>query len=715
MGTGGQTTASAILSASSADYIMSSPQVKKLSQINQALDSMTQIMTGGPGNAAALFQVSAAAPATVAQAMATAPGGRLSTAQQNQIAAALAGDAGAARKLMSGALAQGPFTTAGAAAWSQFAGPQGIIAASQQNMDQLRTFMTMGGLSGPQAGQLGAFELKQSVMPYAGQSPMALAMLQQQAMQAGVPGVMMGQSYAQTQRAINAHAGTMQQANQLMTRGTQAVANIPGVANFLNPQANISPLQSALYAQMAQQSLALAGHPGAAALRPLMSTLTAAGVKPGQMQVSVDAILKNLNVSPGALAQVNAAISGSMKPITPKVTPPKIPDVGEKRFIVAGKLNMPPIKPVPDMNFNILGKLHMPPVPRVQDQWFTIHGNVVISGAAALAAAAPAAGGAFARIHAQTGGLVPGTGFGDIVHAMLEPGEAIIPRSLVPLIAPFLAAHHIPGFGGTPIGASSHFAAGGVVPWIPDPTRLQWAQIDARYAQGQTGSLHIPPTAGRAAAVNGLAVQIISELAKAISAAKAHSLATALVSKLATEMQYAKTTGANALAGFNISSMDLTQGSTTGGMQTYLQGLQSFSKDIGSLGKAGLNKTLLQQLISAGPSSDPVAQDLLGMNTTGGNSVKLANSLFGQIQKASSGFGYTAAGAIYGGSLGPRSAQGISAGGVNINISVGSGGGGLSLSDAQIKQLVALIQQKLLQQAKRSGKTGVALPRPYNT
>src|SRR5262249_33670855 len=72
----------------------------------------------------------------------------------------------------------------------------------------------------------------------------------------------------------------------------------------------------------------------------------------------------------------------------------------------------------------------------------------------------------------QTGGLVPGSGMGDIIPAMLEPGEAIIPRSLVPLIAPILAAHRVPGFGGTPQSSSSPCAAGGVAgggshPWLP--------------------------------------------------------------------------------------------------------------------------------------------------------------------------------------------------------------------------------------------------------
>ena len=38
-----------------AQQIMSSPQMKALSQVNQAMDSMTQIMSGGPAGMATLF------------------------------------------------------------------------------------------------------------------------------------------------------------------------------------------------------------------------------------------------------------------------------------------------------------------------------------------------------------------------------------------------------------------------------------------------------------------------------------------------------------------------------------------------------------------------------------------------------------------------------------------------------------------------------------
>jgi TP901 family phage tail tape measure protein len=52
-------------------------------------------------------------------------------------------------------------------------------------------------------------------------------------------------------------------------------------------------------------------------------------------------------------------------------------------------------------------------------------------------------------ITGQTGMRVPGGyGGGDIVPALLEPGEAVVPKHLVGPIAPFLSAHGVPGFAG---------------------------------------------------------------------------------------------------------------------------------------------------------------------------------------------------------------------------------------------------------------------------
>src|SRR4029077_2306349 len=126
----------------------------------------------------------------------------------------------------------------------------------------------------------------------------------------------------------------------------------------------------------------------------------------------------------------------------------------------------------PDQRFMINGHLNMPPIPHVPNQSFTITGHVVMVGgqvspytAAGARANLPAAGvythpaaiDPSVYLHRQTGGLGPGRGAGDIMPLMRAPGEAIIPRSLLPPVSPILADHRVPGFGGVRQSSASHF------------------------------------------------------------------------------------------------------------------------------------------------------------------------------------------------------------------------------------------------------------------
>ncbi|ONH55455.1 phage tail tape measure protein [Frankia sp. CcI49] len=57
----------------------------------------------------------------------------------------------------------------------------------------------------------------------------------------------------------------------------------------------------------------------------------------------------------------------------------------------------------------------------------------------------------------QAGGRLPGYGGGDIIPAMLEPGEAVVPKHLVPEMAPWARKRGIPGFAlGGVVGAVTH-------------------------------------------------------------------------------------------------------------------------------------------------------------------------------------------------------------------------------------------------------------------
>ena len=72
--------------------------------------------------------------------------------------------------------------------------------------------------------------------------------------------------------------------------------------------------------------------------------------------------------------------------------------------------------------------------------------------------------GGLASPHAA-GYRVPGYGGGDIHPAMLEGGEAVVPKELTPAVAPFLKAHGVPGFAGGGVmgsdGGYGSFGGGG--------------------------------------------------------------------------------------------------------------------------------------------------------------------------------------------------------------------------------------------------------------
>jgi hypothetical protein len=678
---GGQPgTASGLLMAGAADYIMSTTQMKSLAQVNQGLDAMTQIMTGGPAGQAALFGMLGGTPVTHTRAGLRMP-------------------AGPAYPAMAKALSN-IFTPQGAAAWTTFAGPQGMVAAQQANLDQMRTYLTLGAITGQQGTRLSAFDLQQ-MLPLTAHSPMAQAMLEQQAMQANIPGISVGMSYKNLVRAITGSAGTPAQAQAILTQGTKAVANIPAIAADLitGGMGGPSALQSGLTAQMAQQALALAAHPlargggvNAAGLQGLTSSLAMGGVKPGQMTVAVDAILKNLHVPSGLVAKINAQLNTAQvqsqlgalkgKQVSAKVN---VQGAGQLKTLenqiaalksknVQAAAHVQGAAAVAALNAEIAA-LHSKEVT-ITTRMITIGGMAGVTRGIPVGVRAPGM---------QTGGLVPGSGSGDIIPAMLEPGEVVVPRNLVSLIAPILAAHRVPGFG-APQSHSTHFAAGGIVPHMigfPDPTRMS----------GNLGHL---------------AWTLIDGITSALKQAGAGKIAQALVGKITQELAYARSVSSAAQQGLNLSGMDPAQGSVADQMQSYLGSVKSFTGDIGTLRKQHLNKSLIAQLIAAGPvQGDALAQSILTGGGTSGSGVGQVNSLWAQLGKASNALGAQAAMAQYGGMTAPnlRSA-GATTNHVTINVS-GGGSGGLNLSAADIKKITEQVQAALLRQARRNNKTGL--------
>lgn len=665
--------------AIAAQQVMGSPAMKSLSQVNQAMDSMTQVMSGGPAGMATLFGMLGGTPTTVSH------GGMKLQAPP-------------AVSAMAKALTS--FTSAsGASAWNTFAGSQGLVAAEQQNLDQLRTYMTLGAL--PLQGKTGAqgvagFQLQQ-LLPMAQKSPAALAMVMQQEAQMGIGGYYTGDpnkpgvqaaNFEAAKKSLASMAGSSQQVNRAMNAAVVASSNLPKTASQFTQgiSANLQARQIAQASQDLMKIKQAAGHGGIAggAMGDLVGQFRAAGIQGGAaLKNSVDAALRQAGVS----KTMRLKIEG-------QYFPPHIPKPPDQRFGINGHVNMPPIPKVPDQSFTITGHVVM---VGGQVSPYTPAGARANLGSAAYFHPAAAGINPSAYTHLQTGGMVPGSGHGDIIPAMLEPGEAIIPRYLVPLIAPILAAHRVPGFGGMPQSSSSHFAAGGVVPHVlgfQDPASLQ----------GSAGKF---------------AFTLIDGITKALNSAGAKKIADALVSQVSKELSYAKGAGQAAMYGQGydpsgkgtgiFGGMDVTPG-TGGGtvfeqMQSYLGSVKSFTGDIAALRKGHLNKAIISQLVAAGPvQGDALAQSI--MHDYGG--IRGVNKLWSQLGVATKGLGGQAAAAQFGGLSPNLHSATVNQNHVSITVNA-KGGGGLNLTPADIKTLVAQVQAALLKQAKRNPRTGLQL------
>jgi hypothetical protein len=429
-------------------------------------------------------------------------------------------------------------------------------------------------------------------------------------------------------------------------------------------------------------------------------------------------------------------------------------------------------------------------------------------------------GGGGARLMAQHGFRVPGYGGGDTHPAWLEGGEAVVPKHLVPAIAPFLAANRVPGFqaggfaGAEGFGAStlsfntmysgmlealegmvssiasglsesvtsalssySRGSFGGMFQGTPrassapDGTTSNPVAVElvsggsvstgGGVPAGATGALPIPAAASKVIDAfektfagmgnpwGNFASQIMQGLLDSIKDASKETAAQAkkLTSDVTAEVNFAKSTAATTVSGLNFAGMsnlpaptmtaqgqpyqyyaDQASGSPLSVQQQmgdYLQSIQSFSGDIGKLSKGGLNKSLLKQLLGAGPlQGDEEAQSILG----GAGGIGGVNKLWKQINAASNQLGIGGAEDVYGygGAGKPVSVKATADTGpvhalqaainavhgktvdLHVNVTVGSGGQAMSVS--QINQIVAKVQEKMLEQAKRNRKTGLMLP-----
>jgi hypothetical protein len=96
-----------------------------------------------------------------------------------------------------------------------------------------------------------------------------------------------------------------------------------------------------------------------------------------------------------------------------------------------------------------------------------IHQQLTVTGAGRWDVVGPGGPGHHVgKMPAAAGWRVPGFGGGDRWPALLEGGEAVIPKHLVPPLAPFLKANKVPGFSAGGIVASYQGAVPGLGKWL---------------------------------------------------------------------------------------------------------------------------------------------------------------------------------------------------------------------------------------------------------
>ena len=644
-------------------------------------------------------------------------------------------------------------------AWAAFSSPSssapGLIQQAGSTADWLRTAMTVSGGAVNQGDFNSAlgYQAKQ-LLPYAQRSPAATAQLSVLAQQMGYKGPV--DNYKDLSKFIDQAAGSQAKFNEVMNKGTIATAGVSqqalqfGATMKQNTYAAMAGGATGLpqvSADMQKFKAAFAAYGGKidtsqfkSAAQSIAGDFAAVGASGKDVSAIISQALSGKGLNASQIAGAIKQISGDMNAIQSKnikVSATVDPDgLGtlknnlatlQSKSVTARAVaeGMPAIAALG----NAIAALQSRTVVEktIVETIYTSSGQyagTVASGAGNVTVA-PSGGGAFARIHAQTGMLVPGFGSGDHVPALLEPGEAVVPRFLVPLVAPILKSHHVPGF-----------AAGGVVPGgslsaVDSQISAAWTTLDALYKKedSATGSM----LASLKQQVSNFWSTVLDPLYKAkdafssvsksattaaASTKAASTEATKLANSFTTAMNYARGVSGAAMTGQGfgttglISGMDPTQDTVGNQMQTYLTSVKSFASDLKTLTKGGLSKDILKQLIAAGPTQgDALAQSILGGGGTSGAGAGISqvNALWKQIGTASHALGAQAAMSAYGQHLSPTLQSGTITN-VNINVSVpGGASGDLNLTTAQISEITAKVQAALLKQAKRNRQTGVAL------
>lgn len=730
----------------------------QIQNVNTALDQFTQNATSGEGGATGLA-------ASIA--------GAKSLGGASQIAQALTGFS----------------STASQGAWSAFSSNStsapGMIQQLGSLQDSLRLAQTSGVLSQPDVTAAAMFQAKQ-ILPYAKDSPAALANLSISAQEAGfggfAPGATQAQNFADLTKFVDKHAATAKQDTDILNKQAEGMSNVSqqasgfgqtmnnDVYNAMAKAASIVPQATANMKDFADSlNMRGAGTFSGSALQSTVKDLTQMGANLPSIKTLMAQVESQHGITGAAAQHLQLRVTADVSAAQAAINGVHGKNVNINLTAAGAAAAQQAIDSVHGKNVTV----NVDEVYSVTDNVVTNDITHQVSPYTPAGAAANLLPAAYTNLHGQTGMRIPGYGGGDIYPAMLEPGEAVVPKHLVGALAPFLGAHGVPGF-----------ASGGVAGTVPNLPYAQYEQLRAQWEKYKTqmqsehkwydsfdqwytatqgksssattggggggiasyiplpGSAGGPPQLPIPAAASKALDALLAELAKSgawkqagvnvingityslsgpANAAKVGAAlvktssadAAALVSKFQTAMNYARSTAASTVSGLGLSSMDVTPGTGNGTiqeqMQSYLGSIQSFTGDLKTLSKDGLNKALIQQLVAAGPvQGDALSQSILG--SYGG--VGMTNSLWKQIGTASNALGARAGMAVYGGTtIAPDLKSGtVTSNNVTVNVTAPGGAGqDLNLTSAQIKTLTEMIQAKLLQQARRNPKTGLTL------
>ena len=693
------------------------------------------------------------------------------------------------------------------AAWAAFSSTStstpGLLQQVNSLQDWLATAQTAGGgaFTQKESTAAGLFEAK-SLLPMAQQSPAALAELGVTAQRAGYTGPL--GNYKDIAQYIDKNAASAKQFNQIMTHGTEVLSNVSQQAQGFGDsmKTNVYDAMEAgsvntkkVTADMQQLSSGISGGKltpsGASALKGVAQDLASVKASAGDVNTILGTVLsgKGMNAAgiKSAIAQVNADMN-SIHPKDVKVAAQADTSQVDKLKASIAALQSKTVRAAAQAEGAAAVAALNAEIAALHDKLITITVRQIGVGVSAPGFSPTLTTPGALGIGHAAGYLVPGTGSGDHMPALLEPGEAVVPKFLVPLIAPILKSHHVPGFqsgGIVPAGTLSGISAqiSSEYNFLDQlysnhATQAQinnfWKTVlDPLYAAknkltGATTAIAKAATSSGSSSGNaiitgpgGFSFSGSNSLATEFAAGLKQwttDIAKQTTNQIVTSIDYARNVATAAAAGQGYGTTGLmntltappagsasgaglappgTRGYNAGAwnayvanfaaegaagisgqattptpsiaqqLQTYLGTEQSFSKDLGSLSKGGLNRSILSQLIAAGPTTgDADAQSIL---SGGAGGIAAVNKLWQQISTASQKLGGTAAGALYGGHPSTSGGQ-YSAGSVTVNVNVGGAGSSVNLTTAQISQITAQVQAALLKQAKRNRKTNLTLP-----